>query len=113
MTHTIKIASVNISGVGSEERRQLLLNFCTDNRYDIVGLQEVSFSSCQILEAQYRLVANPGPKINRTALLVKEDFPITNIRLSASGRITSAKVCDFTFVTIYAPSGTLCKVKRG
>lgn len=112
MTSTFKIATVNISGVGSEDRRKLLLNFCMNNKYDIVGLQEVSFTSCQILEEHYQLVANPGPKMNGTAILVRRDLPMTNIMLSSSGRITSARVNDFTFVTIYAPSGTLRKAER-
>lgn len=109
----IKIASINTSGVFSTDRRKLLLNFCKNNEYDIIGLQEVSFATCQLIEEHYQLIANPGPKMNGTAILVRRDFPISNISLSANGRIASVQICDFTFVTVYAPSGSLCKVERG
>lgn len=108
----IKIASINTSGVVSTERRKLLLNFCKSNEYDVIGLQEVSFDTCPIIEEYYRLIANTGPKMNGTAILIKRDLPISNIALSANGRITSVQIQDFTFVTVYAPSGTLYKAER-
>lgn len=112
MMDKIKIATINISGVISEDRKRLLLHFCNTNEYDLVGLQEVSFMSWQPIEDRYQLIANPGPGMNGTAILARKDLPISNISLSADGRISSAQILDFTFMTIYAPSGTLCKVKR-
>ncbi|KAK4009571.1 hypothetical protein OUZ56_018705 [Daphnia magna] len=45
--------------------------FLKDGNLDIVGLQEVAFHSCPIIESRYRLLANVGPNKNGTAILVR------------------------------------------
>ncbi|KAK4030887.1 hypothetical protein OUZ56_024273 [Daphnia magna] len=58
MTSRLKIASINIGGI-------------RDGNLNIVGLQEVAFHSCPIIESCYHLLANVGPNKNGTAILIR------------------------------------------
>ncbi|XP_045032605.1 uncharacterized protein LOC123474456 [Daphnia magna] len=112
MTSRLKIASINIGGITSVERRQILLNFCRDGNLDIVGLQEVAFHSCPIIESCYHLLANVGPNKNGTAILIKHGLEYSRLLLEPDGRLISIDVKCFTFINIYAPSGKQAKNER-
>ena len=65
------VVSINIGGLKSIERQQLLFNFCRDGDFGAVGLQEVAFHICPIIESHYHLFTNLGPNKNGTAILLK------------------------------------------
>ncbi|KZR96465.1 Uncharacterized protein APZ42_009177, partial [Daphnia magna] len=96
----------------SVERRQILLNFCRDGNLDIVGLQEVAFHSCPIIESCYHLLANVGPNKNGTAILINHGLEYSRLLLEPDGRLISIDVKCFTFINIYAPSGKQAKNER-
>ncbi|KAI9550800.1 hypothetical protein GHT06_007251 [Daphnia sinensis] len=112
MTSQLKIASINIGGIRSVERRQILLNFCRDGNLDIVGLQEVAFHSCPIIESRYHLLANVGPNKKGTAILIRHGLKYSRLLLEPDGRLISIDVKCFTFINIYAPSGKQAKNER-
>ncbi|XP_045027946.1 uncharacterized protein LOC123471107 [Daphnia magna] len=98
--------------VPTVERRQILFNFCRDGNLDIVGLQEVAFHSCPIIESRYRLLANVGPNKNGTAILIRHGLDYSRLLLEPDGRLISIDVKCFTFINIYAPSGSHVKTER-
>jgi len=105
MTQTIKIASINIRGNRSLDRRRLLLNICLEGNFDLIGLQEVTFSECSCLESHYNLISNLGPHKLGTAVLVRRGIPVSRELLDPDGRLISVDVGSFSFMTVYAPSG--------
>ncbi|EFX64047.1 hypothetical protein DAPPUDRAFT_334649 [Daphnia pulex] len=72
----MKIATINIARISSEERLILLLNYCLTQKFDVVGLQEVAFASCPILENHFQLFAAPGPNKAGTAILVAKHLAV-------------------------------------
>ena len=56
----VKIATINIHGIKTVEKRNMLKAFCLDRKLDIVGLQEVTFSSCDLLEEYFILFLISG-----------------------------------------------------
>ena len=105
MSHNLRIASINISGIRNESRRKLIFDFCKGNNLDIIGLQEVTFSTSPILEAEYVLISNPGPRKIGTAVLVKRGLQIEDILMDPDGRVTSVSINNNTYIVIYAQSG--------
>ena len=112
MSHNLRIASINISGIRNESRRKLIFDFCKGNNLDIIGLQEVTFSTSPILEAEYVLISNPGPRKIGTAVLVKRGLQIEDILMDPDGRVTSVSINNNTYIVIYAPSGRSARGER-
>jgi exonuclease III len=112
MTAELKIISINIVGIKSVERRQILLNFCRVGKFDIVGLQEVAFHSCPIIENHYHLLAYVGPNKNGTAILIRHGLDYSRMLLEPDGRLISIYMKYFTPINIYAPSGIHVKNER-
>lgn len=112
MSNTIKIASINISGIQSLERRRLLLDLCLEGDFDLVGLQEVAFHECPILESRFHFISNIGPHKRGTAVLIRRGISFSRELLEPDGRLVSVDVGTFTFVCISAPSGRLAREER-
>ncbi|KAI9556012.1 hypothetical protein GHT06_018573 [Daphnia sinensis] len=92
-------------------RRQILFNFCRDGNFDVLGLQEVAFHSCPIIESCYHFLSNVGPNKNGTAFLVKHGLDHSRL-LDPDGRLMSIDLNSFTVINIYAPSGKQAKEER-
>ena len=110
--NNLRVASININGIRSFERRRLLLQFCLDGKLDIVGLQEVTFHECSVLGTHYNILSNIGPKRLGTAVLIRKGIHFTRELLEPDGRLISIDVGEFTFINIYAPSGTIAIQER-
>ncbi|XP_045034562.1 uncharacterized protein LOC116930487 [Daphnia magna] len=82
------------------------------DKTNIVGLQEVAFHSCPIIESRYRLLANVGPNKNGTAILIRQGLDYSRLLLEPDGRLISIDLECFTFINIYAPSGSHVKTGR-
>jgi hypothetical protein len=68
----LKVVLIYTGGLKSVEERQLLFNFCRDGYFDIVGLQELAFHACPIIESiSYHLFTNLGPNKNGSAILLR------------------------------------------
>ncbi|KZS00260.1 Uncharacterized protein APZ42_003517, partial [Daphnia magna] len=96
----LKIASINIGGIRSVERRQLLFNFCRDGNLNIVGLQEVAFHSCPTIESRYHMLSNVGLNKNGTAMLIRHGLDYSRLLLESDGRLISIDVKCFAFINI-------------
>ena len=110
--NSIKIATLNIAGISDPTKRSALKLFLTDAKIDVACLQEVSFNSCPLLENDFKLIANTGPKKRGTAVLLRKDFHVHNVYFEPEGRLTSVDIGHVTFISIYAPSGIQSRQER-
>ncbi len=108
----LRVASINISGIRSIERRRLLLQFCLEGNLDLVALQEVTFHECSVLGGHYNVLSNVGPRRRGTAVLIRKGIHFSRELLDPDGRLISIDVGSFTFINIYAPSGLIAREER-
>ena len=112
MTNTLRVASINIGGIQTVDRFRLLLRVCLDGHFDIIGLQEVTFFECSVLESHFHLISNVGPRKLGTAVLIRRGVSFSRELLEPDGRLISVDVGPFTFINIYAHSGTTRRAER-
>lgn len=108
MTNNLRIASINIGTIRLRDKRQLLFNFFNRNKLDIIAVQELAFVSCDILEREFNLIANIGPKARGTGFLIRKGLGFSNVTYEPDGRIVKVKVAGISMIyiyNIYAPSG--------
>jgi len=108
MAHlTSAVVTINICGVYSGTKLAMLKAFINRNSYDVVLLQEVSFSFYG-----YQEIINLNPQKRGMAILCKDGLPLKNVELLPDGRGIALKMADVLFVNIYAPSGSQHKRDR-
>lgn len=112
MTKQFKIASLNIRGISSVEKRRSLLNFCLFEGLDIIGLQEVTFNKCSVLESHFNFISNIGPRKLGTGLLIRKEISYKKELLEPDGRLIAIDIGPFTIINIYAPPGMKFKGER-
>jgi exonuclease III len=83
----------------------------TKHNIDIAFLQEV-IDPTPIDMIGYTSYTNVGTNMRVTAILCKNDFPLTNVTKIPSGRAISATYQGIRLINIYAPSGTARKADR-
>ena len=110
--NNLRVASININGLRSIDRRRLLLQFCLEGKLDVVGLQEVTFHECAVLGTHYNILSNIGPKRLGTAVLIRKGVDFSRQLLEPDGRLISIDIGSFTFMNIYAPSGSIAREER-
>jgi len=74
--HLLSVASLNLAGLSSTVRRNQLFEFCVAQTLNVIGLQELSFSSANTWKSVY---ANVGPRGRGTGLLVKSNLCAANV----------------------------------
>ena len=106
-------AFINIRGqTGLLISKQLQIeHFVKENNIDILHLQETNiendtFSECNYLTSNYRIIVNNSQNKYGTASLVKNEFDVKNIAMDKEGRIIIFEVGDITFGNMYIYSGT-------
>jgi exonuclease III len=110
--NTIKVASINIRALKLVDRVKHLLDFCLENEFDVVALQEVTFYECSLLEQYYTLLSNVGPRRLGTAMLLRKGITFSRELLEPEGRLISIDVGSVTMINVYAPSGTQVREER-
>ena len=80
--------------------------------FEIIGLQEGTFSKCSHLESHYYFISILGHHKQGTAVFVRQVIPVSRELLDPDGRLISVDVGLFTFITIYAPSGSRAVEER-
>jgi exonuclease III len=110
--NTLKVASINIRALKSVDRVKHLLDFCLENEFDVVALQEVTFYECSLLKQYYTLLSNIGPRRLGTAMLLRKGITFSRELLEPEGRLISIDVGSVTMINVYAPSGTQVKEER-
>ena len=108
----VKVATLNIAGISSVENRRALLNFLKYRNIDIACLQEVTFKQCPLLEAEYEIVFNLGPKKLGTAMLLRRGLRAKSTLKEPEGRLISVELEGLNYVCVYAPSGSEAKLER-
>ncbi len=108
----LKVASINTQRILQDSRLATLKNFCIDQGFDVVGLQEVRFHNVLNFEPHYNLITNHETERGGTAFLIKKELKFKNIVKEAEGRVLTLEIEDITFVNIYAPAGKTQKEER-
>ena len=111
MAHlTTLLVTINICGIQSEVKLSLLKSFINRHRFDVVMLQEVSVPSFNFFG--YNEIVNLGPDRRGTALLYKENLPLTHPVCLPCGRGIGVRFGHCTLVNVYAPSGNQSRQER-
>ena len=111
MPYIYKIATLNIKGITSNTKIQMLEEFLVKQDIDIALLQEVTNQHLHKIR-RYTIYINEGTERRGTAIVVKEGITLNDIKRIPSGRGIAAKFNGTWIVNIYAPSGTEKKQER-
>jgi len=104
MLYTYKIATININGISSNTKVQLLRQFLLQQDIDIALIQELT--SCDLPPLLgFNLITNVGTEKRGTAFIIKEGLSITKVKRIPSGRGIAGLLKDTWIINIYAPSG--------
>jgi hypothetical protein len=97
----LKVVLINTGVLKSVEQRQLLFIYCRDGYFYIVGLQELAFHACPIIESSYLLFTNLGPNKNGSTILLRHGLNHSRPLLDPDWRLISIDLESFTFVNVY------------
>ena len=103
----LRIATINIQRVISEDRISQVINYARSKNLDLVGLQEVLFDRLPAVIKDYKIISNPHSKGGGTAFIYKATLNLSLVAAAADGRIIITKLNELSFVNVYAPSGCL------
>jgi exonuclease III len=107
----MKIATLNINGIKSRARVDMLENFLRVHDIDILFAQEVtSLEKTNI--GGYETHHNIGFSMRGTAILAKDGITLTNVTKLPSGRTIASEYRGTLLINIYAQSGTAKKHGR-
>jgi len=101
---TTNMATININGITSTTRRQMLRNFIYKHDIDIFFIQKVTHPSLDKLNG-YTVHYNMGTAQRGTAIVARDNIELANITRILSGRAIAAEYQGIWLVNIYAPSG--------
>ena len=87
MDSFLKIATININGLKSAEKRKKLFSLCKTNNLDVICFQEMAFSSCEFLSSEYNLITNISPQVNGVGMAIKIGINFNNVLKDGEGRI--------------------------
>jgi exonuclease III len=94
---TTNIATININGITSTTRMQMLRNFIHKHDIDILFMQEVDQLN------GYTVHYNIGTAQRGTAIAARDNIELVNITRMPSGRAIAAEFKGIWLVNIYAP----------
>jgi len=87
---TTNIATLNINGITSTTRMQMLRNFINKHGIDILFMQEVTHPSLDNLKG-YTVYCNIGTSQRGPAIVEKDNIELSNITKMPSGRAIAAE----------------------
>jgi exonuclease III len=111
MTYTYRIVTLNINGLASDNRRQMLEHFIRKQEVDVAMLQEVT-SRQHIAIQGYKVIDNIGIVSRDTAMLIREELHVDIIKRLPTGRGVAAYYNNICLTNLYAPSGTSNRSER-
>jgi exonuclease III len=107
----LKLATVNLNGLYTRARVEILHDFIRAHEIDIVYLQEAPHPSLgEILG--YTTYSNEGTEMRGTAFVFREELQLTNITKLPSGRGMAAIFRGILLIKIYIPSGATKSQER-
>ena len=110
MTHTYKIASLNINGIANDPRIRML-EFLRTNDNDIVMLHQVTGPQMDSVHRYTKLV-NIGTERRGTGILARDALILTDVRFLPSGKGKAAMYNGTRLLIIYARLGAKRKQER-
>ena len=109
----IVVAYLNIHGQTglSFSKQKQIEDFIKANDIDILNCQEInieenSFKVSPFITSSFNILQNNAINKYGTAVLVKNEFKVENIKTDISGRGIVFDIGSFTFGNFYLPSGT-------
>ena len=97
------VATINISAITSAAKLDALYAFIQKIRASVVLLQEVAVPVFNF--RGFQEVVNTGEQRRGTAILVRDNLPMSAPTLLPCGRAVSVRVGETCFLCVYAPSG--------
>jgi len=110
MLYTHKIATLNIYGITSPSKTQLLNNILLRQDIDMALIQEITTTFPPSMVTQP--LVNEGIDKRGTAILLKEGLCLQNVKRLPSGRSIAGLFKDTWIINIYAPSGAEKRQER-
>jgi exonuclease III len=98
-----KIATLNINGLASRTKVEILQDFLRRREKDIPFLQEIAHSTIDTLRS-YKTSTNVRTAGRGTAVVTRNEITITHITRLPSGREIAAKYRGIRLVNVYVPS---------
>ena len=106
-----KIATLNINGLASRTKVEMLEEFLFQREIDILFLQEVAHSTIDKLRS-YKIYKNMETAGRRTAMVTRNEITITNITMLPSERGITEEYRGICLINIYAPPGIAKRQER-
>ena len=113
VAETLTIAYLNIQGqTGLNVVKQKQIEyFMKQNDVDILNCQEInidgeSFNNCPFISSKYNILQNNAVNKFGTAVIVKSDYNVENVKTDTMGRAIFYEINKMTFGNIYLQSGT-------
>jgi exonuclease III len=105
------VATLNIAGIASPLKMEMLSEFCRTKAIDILMLQEVTHEGFGICNG-YTAHVNVGTEQRGTAILIRNHLTMDRINVLQSGRGRAGYYQGTNIVNIYAPSGAEPSAER-
>lgn len=101
----LKLATLNINGLYSRTRVEMLHEFLREQDIDILYIQKVThLNLCEL--RGFTTHTNLGTSMRGTDFVNRNEIQLTNINIILSGRGMAAEFREITPINIYVPSGT-------
>ena len=109
--HILKIATININGITTSTRTDMLRDFIHKQELDIIFLQEVMHPNTLDFRG-YNTHYNIGASMRGTAIVARDALTLTRVQRLPSGRAVSAEYDGMKLINVYAPSGSARRTER-
>ena len=98
------------TGLHSSKQKQIE-DFIKKKEIDVLHCQEIniedtSFSTCNFIAANYNIISNNAMNGYGTASIVKNDYPVQNLKKDTEGRCIFFSIDELTLGNVYLHSGT-------
>jgi exonuclease III len=107
----ITIVTLNINGLQTKTRVEMLTSFLRRHEGDILFAQEVTNTEALQI-AGYTVYQNISATMRGTAFLTREGIQLDNIAASPTGRVMAPTFQGVLLLNVYAPSGTTMRTER-
>ena len=107
----VEDCDININGLASRTKVEMLEDFLRRQEIDFLFLPEVVHSTVDTL-CSYKTHINVGTAGRGTAMVTRNEIMITNITRLLSGRGITAEYMCIWLVKVYVPAGTAKRQER-
>jgi exonuclease III len=101
----ITIVTLNINGLQTTTREEMLTSFLRRHEVDILFAQEVTNTEALQIPG-YTSYHNIGATMRDTSFLAREGIQLDHIAASPTGRVMAATFQCVLLLNVHAPSGT-------